>query len=78
MVDYWLDSNVFIAGRDGPYGFDLAPRFWTILEEMSDAGLLACTSMVYEELLDHQDDLANWAKGRKKAGMFTDPDTAVQ
>ena len=32
MVDYWLDSSVFIEGMKGPYGFDLAPRFWTVLD----------------------------------------------
>ena len=48
------------------------------MEEMSDASLLACPRMVYNELLDHQDDLANWAREREEAGMFTYPDAAVQ
>lgn len=78
MVDYWLDSNVLIAGRDGPYAFDLAPQFWTILEAMSEAGLLACPRTVYDELLGHPDDLANWAREREKAGMFPYPNAAVQ
>ena len=78
MVDYWLDSSVFIAGRDGPYGFDLAPYFWTVLEEMSDRDQMACPEMVYDELLDVPDDLADWVKERKEAGMFIDSDTAVQ
>lgn len=78
MVDYWLDSNVFIEGVKGPYGFDLAPQFWTVLEEMSDGCLLACPRIVYEELQDVQDDLASWAKKRRKTGMFIDPDARVQ
>ena len=76
MVEYWLDSNVFIEGRNGPYGFDLAPRFWTVLEEMSDADLLACPELVYCELSDVQDDLVDWAKKHKD--MFVDPDADVQ
>lgn len=78
MVDYWLDSNVFIEGEKGPYGFNLAPRFWIIVKEMSNDGLLACPSMVYAELHDAQDDLSNWARERKKTGMFIEPDVAVQ
>lgn len=62
----------------GPYGFDLAPLFWTVLEKMSDDGLLACPVMVYDEPLDAQDDLASWAQERKKTGMFIDPDVMVQ
>lgn len=77
MVDYWLDTSVFIAGRDGPYGFDLAPQFWTVVEGMSNGGLLACPRIVYDELLDVQDDLANWARIREAAGMFRDVDAAV-
>ena len=48
------------------------PRFWTVLEEMSYAGLLACPELVYCELSDVQDDLADWAKKHKD--MFVDPD----
>jgi hypothetical protein len=78
LIDYWLDSNVFIEGVKGPYGFDLAPQFWAILDEMADGGLLACPVMVYDELLDGQDDLAAWAQNHRKSGMFADPDMAAQ
>lgn len=54
------------------------PQFWTILETMSDDGLLACPRMVYDELLGHHDDLANWAREREEAGMFPYPNAAVQ
>ena len=50
----------------GPYGFDLAPQFWIVLEEMSNRYLLARPRMVYDELSDAQDDLASWAQERKK------------
>ena len=45
---------------------------------MAGAGLLACPVMVYDELLDGQDKLANWARSRKGTGLFADPDMAVQ
>ena len=78
LVDYWLDSNVFIEGRKGPYGFDLAPRFWNILEEMVHDGRLACPALVYSELQGVSDDLATWVRDHKNSGMFVDPDVSVQ
>lgn len=46
--------------------------------EMSNANLLACPKMVYNELLEDQDDLVGWAQECKKTGMFIDPDAVVQ
>ena len=34
MPEYWLDSNIFIEGKKGPYGFDIAPRFWVLIDEL--------------------------------------------
>ncbi len=78
MADYWLDSNVFIEGRKGPYGFDIAPRFWGLIDELIDNGRLSCPARVCDELLDGQDDLAAWAQGRRARGLFVDPGAAVQ
>lgn len=78
MVDYWLDSNVFIEGRKGPYDFDIAPRFWDILDELIRDSRISCPILVYDELTDGQDDLSEWAKERRRAGLFTEPSEAVQ
>ena len=78
MVDYWLDSSVFIEGMKGPYGFDLAPRFWTVLDARSDDGVIACPADVYRELQRVSDDLSEWAQKRKEMGMFKDPDAVIQ
>ena len=78
MPDYWLDSNVFIEGKKGPYSFDIAPRFWSLIDELTDAGRISCPVRVYEELLDGQDDLSDWAKARRPSGLFLEPSTAVQ
>ena len=78
MPDFWLDSNVFIEGKKGPYAFDIAPRFWALIDELIDDGQMACPLLVYDELLEVQDDLAGWAKERRKSGLFTLPDAAVQ
>ena len=78
MADFWLDSNVFIEGKKGPYGFDIAPRFWELLDELIADGRIACPVTVYDELLDMTDDLARWAKARRNSGLFVAPDGTVQ
>ena len=78
MPRYWLDSNVFIEGFKGPYAFDIAPRFWDLIDEMIDGGRLACPVRVYEELQDVQDDLARWVRERRQSGLFVEPGHVVQ
>ena len=78
MADYWLDSNVFIEGKKGPYGFDIAPRFWKLIDEMSQAVRLMCPVSVYDELLKGQDDLVAWAMERRETGLFVEPNSVVQ
>ena len=78
MPDYWLDSNVFIEGMKGPYGFDIAPRFWELIDEMIGVGRIACPTRVLRELLDGQDDLSTWARERRNSGLFIAAEPAVQ
>jgi Domain of unknown function (DUF4411) len=60
-----LDANVFIEAKNRYYGFDLVPAFWTWLEEQAEAAEIASTDMVYDELKDGGDDLADWVKDRR-------------
>ena len=78
MPDYWLDSNIFIEGKKGPYGFDIAPRFWKLIDELVVEGQISCPMRVYHEMLDVQDDLAAWAQERRESGLFLEPEAAVQ
>ncbi|MCH8994000.1 MAG: DUF4411 family protein [Chloroflexi bacterium] len=79
MVDYWLDSNSLITPKKGPYGFDIAPGFWTLLEQKASEGVIRSPRSVYYELVDMtDDDLADWAKERKEGELFVEPDEAVQ
>ena len=39
---------------------------------------MACPIQVYQELLDGQDEIVNWARERKNSGMFVDPSITVQ
>lgn len=75
---YWLDANVFIQAKNGPYGFKLVPQFWIFLSEQLEQGIIRCPKMVYDELIDGNDDLAAWFKPRREKGLCHHPDEAVQ
>ena len=60
-----LDSNVFIEAKNRYYSFDLVPAFWTWLEEQAEVGEIASTDMIYDELKDGGDDLAEWVKDQR-------------
>ena len=77
MAEFWLDSNVFIEGKKGPYAFDITPHFWVFLDQMASAGRLAIPEWVYRELMDAQDALADWARERRTSGIVV-PDSGVQ
>ena len=78
MTNFWLDSNVFIEGKKGPYGFDIAPRFWTLIDELIEDRRIACPIQVHQELLDGQDEITTWAKEHRNSGLFVDPSISVQ
>ena len=69
---------MFIEGMKGPYGFDIAPRFWELMDEMIEVGRIACPTRVLGELLDGQDDLSTWARERRHSGLFIAAEPAVQ
>ena len=78
MTDYWLDTNVFVQGSRGPYGFDIAPTFWELLDDLVADGRIASPVRVYDELFDGHDELVAWARTRRASGLFVEPDVAVQ
>ena len=78
MPEFWTDTNVFIQAKDGPYAFDIAPGFWSLLDEMTAEGRIASSGLVYDELQRIKDDLAEWARSRKNTGLFIQPDRGTQ
>jgi hypothetical protein len=74
----WLDSNVFIESKNGPYPFDGAPGFWNGMVENAKCGRIRSPMMVYDELLKIDDELKEWSKKMNGLGFFIDPDEAVQ
>ena len=79
MPNYWLDADSLIRTKNGPYGFDIAPSFWSFIEQKMNEGIVSSSSMVFGELENgDEDDLLIWAKQQKENGHFIDPDAAVQ
>lgn len=78
MPEYWIDTNVFIEAKNGFYAFDIAPGFWSLLDEMTAEGRIASNSLVYRELQRVKDDLAEWARERRASAMFVEPDMDTQ
>ena len=78
MPEYWIDANVFIQAKNGPYAFDIAPGFWAFLDSMNEAGRVASSSLVRDELLVGMDELAEWARERGETAMFVESDLDTQ
>ena len=70
MPEYWIDTNVFIQAKNGLYALDVAPEFWAFLDSMNEAGRVASSSLVRDELLVGMDELAEWARERGETAMF--------
>lgn len=79
MPPYWIDADIFITAKNGPYGFSILPAFWAWIDTQADAGVVSSPQLVCDELIKHSDDeLAAWAKDRKDSPLFVLPDQNVQ
>lgn len=61
-----MDTNVLIQASKGPYKFERVPQFWSFVAEQLDLGNVRSPKMVYDELTDGNDLLAQWCKRRRK------------
>ncbi|WP_158726426.1 DUF4411 family protein [Tomitella fengzijianii] len=61
---YLLDANIFIEAKNRYYGFDIAPGFWTWLDNAHAAGMVGSIDAVRTELGNGGDALAQWARER--------------
>jgi len=75
VAAFLLDANVFIEAAQRYYAFDLAPRFWTNLEQLSRDARLGSIDRVRKELEKGGDRLAQWAT-REFAHAFSPSDDA--
>lgn len=70
---YLLDANVFIKAKNDEYGFELCPGFWQWLDHANQRQAVFSIDAVRDELLGHDDELAEWARPRGDA-FFLPPD----
>jgi hypothetical protein len=76
-----LDADVLIQAKNGLYSFEIAPPFWSFLDEQVEAGTIRTSTRIYEEILkweDSHDRLSRWVKHRRTTGMFVHPQRDVQ
>ncbi len=59
---YLVDANVLIEAKNRYYAFDIAPGFWAWLDRAHDQSLACSIDAVRDELLDGNDELADWAR----------------
>jgi len=73
---FWLDADVLIQAKNGLYSFEIAPPFWSFLDEQARLGKIRSSTKIYDEILkreDEKDKLTLWVKNRKTSGMFVAP-----
>lgn len=78
---FWLDADVLIQAKNGLYSFEIAPPFWSFLDEQVKNRKLCSSTKIYEEILKREgerDKLAAWVKNRRTNGMFVLPTRDVQ
>jgi hypothetical protein len=77
---YWIDSNVLISAKDGPFRFSVHQAFWEVLDDQAKTGRVRVSKMVYDEIVKDgpHDQLANWMKARRSNGFCITPDQSTQ
>ncbi len=81
MPRFWLDADVLIQAKNGLYSFEIAPPFWSFLDEQAKLGKIRSSTKIYDEILKREaekDKLTLWVKNRKNSGMFVAPTKDVQ
>lgn len=76
-MTYLLDSNVFIQAKNLHYGFDFCPAFWDWIDQAHRDGLVYSIRQVKDELLEGQDELADWA-AEQPADFFLESDQSLR
>jgi predicted nucleic acid-binding protein len=76
-MPYCLDANVYIEAHRRYYAFDIAPGFWEGLSCLTERQAICSSSLVFEEIADSDDELAQWASLNKDV-LFVQPDEATQ
>ena len=74
MMNYILDTNVFIEAYQRYYSFDICPGFWDWLERKYEEGSVFSIKEVYDELLKKEDKVSEWAEKMSMREFFKEAD----
>jgi hypothetical protein len=75
---FCLDTNTLISAKNGYYGFDIVPRFWSWLEEQVLEGNVYSPRAVYNEWTKKKDELSVWVSEYADSGLSVEPSDGVQ
>lgn len=75
-MSYLLDTDVFIRAKNLHYGFEFCPAFWDWLIVANIERKVFSIEKVYNELLEVEDELSNWASTRLD-GFFLPPNASI-
>ena len=73
---YLLDANIFIQAKNLHYGFDFCPAFWEWIDAEHSRQAVFRIEKVRDELIDGDDELAEWARARDSA-FFLPPSSTT-
>jgi hypothetical protein len=63
---FLLDANTYIQAKNQYYDMAFCPAYWECLDREFAKGNLASVIVVYNELKEGDDELADWVKARKE------------
>jgi hypothetical protein len=72
LTVYWLDADACIQVKNeetGNYPFSRAEKFWAYLSHKVDERIVRAPKMVYDEITNGDDRLADWFKEREHRGL---------
>ncbi|WP_019588964.1 MULTISPECIES: DUF4411 family protein [unclassified Thioalkalivibrio] len=69
---YLLDANAYIQAKNFHYRMEIVPGFWDWLDLQMGQNEVGTIDMVFDELTDGTDHLADWAADRKKRVVTVD------
>lgn len=76
MIQYCLDTNIYIEPRNKYYSMDLCPWYWEYLDKLAKDKVIFSPIEVKNELILHDDKLSEWVK--KRPYFFRDIDIKTQ
>lgn len=78
MDTYWIDAVVLIQASKTYYPFERVPKFWTFIGRQLEAGAIKAPKIVWQEVSDGTDALAQWVAARRERGLCIAATKSVQ